>query len=309
MMNQNSPLVTLGMPIYNGALWLNQAIKTLVAQDYPNTQILLIDDCSSDDSWNICQEYSKEHANITIERNNKNIGAIANFKKVLSKAEGKYFVWCSQDDYWEKDFTSLLVPRLEGDSDSVIAMGRTVIHSDDKQPYEVTILPKSNSNFNSYFSQAFWLMYPFYKKQFIKNNLFLHGLINTQILKDANDSFPGDMLVDRHFLIQLALSGKFLFVDQILYHRRVHKDNSRRVHDLISKNQSHWYYPLKGVFQMIYSVFYLKTIPKYKKLYIIPLSAVCIYVWLISSFKITLERLLPKKVYGCLKNFNNKYFG
>lgn len=310
MIDRNCSLVTLGMPIYNGELWLNQAIQTLIAQDYPNTSILLIDDCSSDNSWNICQKYSAEHTNITIERNNKNLGAVGNFKNVLKKAEGKYFVWCSQDDYWEKDFVSELVCRLESNPDSAIAMGRTMIHSDDdNHSYEVLIVPKQDSKFKGYFSQSFWLMYPFYKKQFIKNNLFLHGVINTQLLKAADDSFPGDMAVDRHFMLQLALSGQFLYVDHLLYHRRVHKDNSRRANDPMTKIQSTWYFPLTGTLKMIYSVFHSKVIPIYRKLFVIPLSVVYIYVWLISIMKIGLKGLLPRKAYVLLKSFNNKYFG
>jgi len=286
------------MPVYNGEKWLEQAIESLVEQDYPNKEILLIDDCSSDSSWDICKKYASKHECIKIEKNDKNLGGIGNYEKVLRKAQGDYFVWTSQDDYWEKYFVSKLVSKLQADPEAVIAMGRTVCHtSDDEYVGEVSLVEPSYSGFEGYFKQALRLMHPVKDGVLLKNNLFLHGVINASKLKNADKSFPGMMVVDRHYLLQLALSGKWLFVDEILYHRRVHENISRRANDPITTSQATWYFPLTGIFKMLYSVVVAQIVPLHRKLYALPI----VIVYLISQIPFMINRimanLLPNNIY------------
>ena len=51
------PLVSIALPVYNGEKWLEQAISTLIKQSYENVEIIIADDCSSDNSQEICEQY------------------------------------------------------------------------------------------------------------------------------------------------------------------------------------------------------------------------------------------------------------
>jgi len=304
MVSKSFPLVTLGMPVFNGEQWLDQAIGSLVKQDYPNTEILIVDDHSSDSSWDICRKYSSKYKFIKTERNPVNLGGIANYRNILHKAEGKYFSWVCQDDFWEPDFVSMLVAELQSDTEAIIAMGGTLLYtSDDKYIGKAAIVEPSNSNFTGYFAQAFRLLYPFREGLFLKNNFFLHGVINTSVLKKADRTFYKDMIVDRHYLLQLALIGKWLYVDKILFHRRIHADLSRRENDPITIAQSTWYYPIKGSIQMLHSVFLSKLIPPNRKIYAVPIVIryLCSGIGFGLILRKIVKNILPDTAYKYIK--------
>ena len=125
--NSSIPEVTIGLPVYNGAQWLEQAIESLLAQDYENFKIIISDDCSDDETPDICSSYSDQYNNIDFSVNKKNLGGDRNLIKILSNCESDYFVWASQDDYWHKDFLSTLVSKLEEDNKLVLASGNVEI--------------------------------------------------------------------------------------------------------------------------------------------------------------------------------------
>ncbi|MBI1280622.1 MAG: glycosyltransferase [Anaerolineaceae bacterium] len=118
IMTQNQPFVSIGLPIYNAERLVRRAIDTLLAQDYPNFELIICDNNSTDDTWNICQEYQSNDSRIRLYRNSTNIGASANFERVFSLATGEYFVWTAHDDWWEPTFISKCVAKLQAHPDS-----------------------------------------------------------------------------------------------------------------------------------------------------------------------------------------------
>ena len=111
--NQKKPTVTIGLPVYNGSEWLNDCLLSLINQDYENIEIVIRDDCSTDDTRKICNHFVKKYDFIKFFQNKKNVGGLLNLKTILDEAESDYFVWASQDDLWEPDFISSLVNVLE----------------------------------------------------------------------------------------------------------------------------------------------------------------------------------------------------
>jgi glycosyltransferase involved in cell wall biosynthesis len=117
-----TPLVTIGMPVYNGAPYVAKALDALLAQDYPRLEILVSDNASSDETPRICEERARRDPRLSYLRNDANIGATANFRRVLSLARGEYFMWAAHDDLWEPTFVSTLAARLDADDGLVLAM-------------------------------------------------------------------------------------------------------------------------------------------------------------------------------------------
>lgn len=118
----NGPLVTIGMPVYNGALHLREALDSLRAQTYSNFEILISDNCSIDATHEICEEYAARDSRVKFVRQKENIGAIPNFEFLKKEAHGKYFMWAAHDDRWDPHFLEKCVRLLEGDSSLVLAM-------------------------------------------------------------------------------------------------------------------------------------------------------------------------------------------
>ena len=115
------PLVSIALPVYNGEKWLEQAISTLIKQSYENVEIIIADDCSSDNSQKICEQYASKYSQITFIKNETNLGAQDNFQKILHLCSGKYIIYASQDDYWDENFISYLVEKLESNNSAVLA--------------------------------------------------------------------------------------------------------------------------------------------------------------------------------------------
>jgi len=108
------PLVTIGITNYNGNKYLSKCVDSFINQTYPNIEILLIDDCSTDGSDEIIRNYEKKHKNIRgIYHSLNSGGASKGIQEIISNAKGKYFQWIACDDFVERDAVYKFVEYLE----------------------------------------------------------------------------------------------------------------------------------------------------------------------------------------------------
>jgi len=116
-MTYSKPLVSIGMPVYNGELFIGRALDSLLTQDYENFELIISDNASTDGTEEICRSYKLKDARIQYHRNVTNAGALRNFRRALELSSGKYFMWAAHDDLWEKSFISKLIEAflLNGD--------------------------------------------------------------------------------------------------------------------------------------------------------------------------------------------------
>lgn len=119
------PLVSIGMPLYNEARFIENSLKSILAQDYPNLEIIISDNGSTDETFNICKNIVRlsNKSNITSHRFENNQGPTVNFIYVLQKSKGKYFMWASGHDLWSPNLIRESVALLEANSTAVIAFG------------------------------------------------------------------------------------------------------------------------------------------------------------------------------------------
>ncbi len=83
----DAPLVTIGMPAYNGASHLEEGIRSLLRQTEPRFILHVSDDASTDETWRICQELAAEDPRIHCERHIVNRGSVENFAYLLRSAQ------------------------------------------------------------------------------------------------------------------------------------------------------------------------------------------------------------------------------
>jgi glycosyltransferase involved in cell wall biosynthesis len=100
----DAPKVSIGMPVYNGAPFIREALESLINQTYTNFELIISDNASTDQTGIICQEYAGRDSRIRYVLQNENLGAISNFQFVLDEAAGKYFMWAAADDCWSQDW-------------------------------------------------------------------------------------------------------------------------------------------------------------------------------------------------------------
>ena len=103
MINIAHPLVTIGIPTYNRADgYLKEAIQSAMSQKYPNIEVVISDNCSSDNTKNLVKGFSDPR--IRYYRHDVNIGANNNFNFCVNQAKGDYFLMLHDDDLIDQDF-------------------------------------------------------------------------------------------------------------------------------------------------------------------------------------------------------------
>ena len=105
-MSNKSPLVSIGMPLYNEERFLAQALDSLLAQDFKDFELIISDNASQDATWKICLEYASRDARIRCYRNETNIGAVKNCNRTVALASGRYFMWAAGHDLWHPSYVS-----------------------------------------------------------------------------------------------------------------------------------------------------------------------------------------------------------
>lgn len=102
---------------------LDEALESLRHQTHSNIQILISDNASTDNTQEICLEHAAHDSRIQYHRQNNNLGAVGNFKFVLSKANSPYFMWAAGDDLWSPNWIESLLSLIQG-TDRVGAFGK-----------------------------------------------------------------------------------------------------------------------------------------------------------------------------------------
>ena len=97
------PLITVVMPNYNGHRFVEQAIDSVLHQTYPNFELLVVDDCSKDDSLSLIQQKAQSDKRIKVIALEHNAG-VANARNVgIKEARGEFIALLDNDDLWTED--------------------------------------------------------------------------------------------------------------------------------------------------------------------------------------------------------------
>ena len=213
------PLITMGLATYQGERFVRKCLRSVLNQTYKNTEIIICDDNSNDKTLKICREICKEKKNVKIIKNSVNIGAQKNIVKILNLAKGKFFVWVSQDDFYEKEFLEDLVAIYQKDTESIL-IGCGVKVFDDfgkKKTYQsITkkVLKKSNIEISKDIITKKVL-----KGEKIKVYLIM-GLIKTDILKEIFIINDKPLLnIERIIISMFPFYGKIGYTNKVLVNK------------------------------------------------------------------------------------------
>ncbi len=214
------PLVTIGITNYNGKQYLSKCVDSFLNQTYPNLEILLIDDCSTDGSCEIIRDYEKKYKNIHgIYHDENSGGASKGIQETIEHAKGKYLQWIACDDFVEKDAVLKFVNYLEKNPDKDYVFSDLNIINEDGikvQQWNYKIYPK-NKVIQHIFKSASGLipMNCLYRSSFFKDNK-----INWIVYRE-ND-FSSDTLNSIHFIKYNWNYGK---INDSVVNYRIHSNN------------------------------------------------------------------------------------
>jgi len=211
-LRRSVPLVTIAMPAYNGGRYLAWAIDSLLAQDYPLWDLVISDDCSTDQTETVGRSYAKRSPRIRYIRQASNLGEKANFNFCLGEARGAYFMWASDHDLWAPTFISSCVDALEADDSAVLAYPRSVLIDEEGNAIEEMddqIDLRDASSLDRY-RHLIWRLG-------ICN--MIYGVARREAIA-ATQGYSDVLAPDRLVLAKMALQGRILTVDGQLFLRR-----------------------------------------------------------------------------------------
>jgi glycosyltransferase involved in cell wall biosynthesis len=98
-MPSSNPLVSVGLPVRNGAARIEEVVRRVLSQDHQNLELVISDNASSDETEKVCRGLASADPRIVYHRQAENVGLLNNFIATMRMATGEYFRWVGDDDY------------------------------------------------------------------------------------------------------------------------------------------------------------------------------------------------------------------
>lgn len=213
------------MTLYNNGAFLRQALESLRNQSYTNFSVIMLDDCSQDETQKIAEEFALNDARFTYVRNTSRSGMLGTWRGVFEAAKSaypamRYFAWASDHDAWAGAWLEKLVGALEGCDGAVMAfpLAQRIDENGDHIPHDVRKGVFSTANCNSLFER-------FQAVTRLRRNFgnMVYGLYLADALRVAG-VYRDTLIPDRLLMQELALAGKIVQVEEVLWYRRFRKE-------------------------------------------------------------------------------------
>lgn len=217
---QHIPKVSIGMPVYNGEIFIRQALDSLLAQTFGDFELIISDNASTDETMTICYEYAARDKRIRYIRQLENTGPIANFNSVLGQARSEYFMWAACDDLWEPHYLTCVINHLQPQAEAVLAFSafdNINAHAQPVQSYpHLFALPAAN---------VFERLYNYMAQPEVLGKANLIYSLTRRSALQAVGGFQGfekntwgaDMLV----VFRLLTRGRLALTEEVLFHKRL----------------------------------------------------------------------------------------
>jgi glycosyltransferase involved in cell wall biosynthesis len=232
-----APIVTVGMPVYNGAAFLRAALDSLISQTFASYEIIISDNNSDDETEEICRRYATLDPRIRYVRHDVNRGAAWNHNFVVAEARGRFFRWQHADDSCEPRHLERCVAALEADDRVVLA-------------YPQTMLIDATGTVTGHYDDRLGLSdeTPHDRLRRLLANVFLCNPVLGLIRMDAlrRTALLGYFARADHVLLaELAMAGRWVEVPEALFRRRIHEGKSTIAHRS-PRDRAIWFDPRGG---------------------------------------------------------------
>lgn len=215
------PLVSIGLPVYNGERTIRQALDSLLAQDYQNFELIISDNASTDETQAICREYAAQDQRIRYCRNESNHGSVRNFNRVFELSSGQYFAWAAADDWRASTFITKCAAALEKVPSAVLCY--TLVQFVDRDGQNLEIV---DPEMYTYRLRPLERLHTVILR--LVTDVALYGLIRADALRRTTLQ-QSCFHSDKSLLYQLSILGDIIKVPEVLhYYRFVEKSMEQR---------------------------------------------------------------------------------
>ena len=218
--------VSIIIPTYNVEKYIVECLESLLTQTYVDYEIICIDDCSTDNTYNILKKFSKNNFKLKVVCNDKNIGAARSRNKGFELAKGKYIIFLDGDDYFDKDFLlDMYCAATQQDADMVICKhflvnmdlqsGECAVRAE-YQPWE--LLPSDVVEKQDNFRYLFQVIGHEPWSKLVRKELLKRESILFQELPNSNDMYFS--------MIAAACADRIVFLKEELVYYRAYREAS-----------------------------------------------------------------------------------
>jgi glycosyltransferase involved in cell wall biosynthesis len=228
------PVVSIGLPVYNGARFLREAIGSILSQEGVDLELIIGDNGSTDATSIICREVAAGDRRVRYLRSEVNRGAAWNYNRLVDEARGQYFKWTAHDDAIGPGYLRGCLSVLEEHPDVVLCQSLSAeIDQDGGVTYHWDSLPDRGA------ANAVTRLRAVLERPDICWPVF--GVIRRDVLLHTPRIAPYSSS-DLGLLAELALHGRFAELPEVLSFHRNHPDQSvqRYEHE---RDRGAWFAP------------------------------------------------------------------
>ena len=198
------PRVSVGIPVFNGETGLRKALTSIVYQSHKDLEIIISNNCSTDNSLKIIQLFQNKDPRIFVFNQEKKLSISENFKFVLDKSNSKYFTWASCDDFRSRDFIKKNLEFLIQNTDYVASISPARFF---KYSYNSNKIGDFTINGNSAKKRLFDGLE-------LNANARFFSLFRTDLLKSYKNINNNYLGYDFGYIIHMLIIGKFKKINE-----------------------------------------------------------------------------------------------
>uniref|UniRef100_A0A7V0Z6J5 Glycosyltransferase family 2 protein n=1 Tax=candidate division WOR-3 bacterium TaxID=2052148 RepID=A0A7V0Z6J5_UNCW3 len=226
------PKVSILIPVYNRARIILETLHSAVNQTYKNIEIIVVDNKSTDNTFETIKEFAKLYPNVKVYQNEENIGPVRNWRKCLDYATGEYAKILWSDDLIAPTFIEKTLPFLTNNEDvGFVFTGTEIFNDDTGKKIRVYFIGETGIYDTQLFIESSLLGEPLNVPVSPGNALFRKKDLEKNILLDVPNKIGSDFkmhAIGNDALIYLLTATdypKFAFINEPLSFFRAHRDS------------------------------------------------------------------------------------
>lgn len=229
----NLPKISILIPTYNRGKMILETLNCAVNQTYKNTEIIVVDNKSTDKSFEIIKEFANSHPNVRAYQNEENIGIVRNWRRCLNYSTGEYVKILWSDDLMAPTFLEKTLWYLvDHDDVGFVITGTEIFNDDTGQRAKAYFIGQTNVYDTGKFIKSALLKGPWHISVSPGNALFRRNDLEKNLLIDIPNKngadfkmygMGNDLLI---FLLTAKDYSKFVFLNETLAFFRAHKGSA-----------------------------------------------------------------------------------
>ncbi len=201
-------IITVGIPTFNRSDKLVKLLNNLKDQDFQDFKVLISDNCSNDNTEEICKNYSNKFKNFNYQKQVNTLHVLDNYKFLFDKCDTKYFMWLPDDDHIDRDYIKTCLEYIIKNDEYVLVSGGCNYYFNDKFAFKGNEINIESNDLNK-------RVYNHYSKA--RDNGNFYGVYNKE--KILSYIYPKKYCGDLIFLANVSIFGKIKCINSTFIHR------------------------------------------------------------------------------------------